>query len=196
MRAGAGWRQKSHAKLLTSNPGHCLFSEIARMAKHGAATAHQRSMSEDSFSGWGIRTVAFGESRYNPLSYHDGSVWPHDNSLVAAGLAKYGAKQATGKILLGLLDASQWTDLRRLPELFCGIARQAGEGPTLYPVSCSPQAWSAGAAYLLVQATLGMSPIHGPEPVRSRYLTNLICRKAFPNSGSKISIAEMSLSIY
>jgi glycogen debranching enzyme len=175
---------KRPCEVLTSNPGHCLFTGIANKS-HGGIAA-QTLMTGDSFSGWGIRTVALGEPRYNPLSYHDGSVWPHDSSIVAAGLAKYGAKKAAGKILLGLLDASQWTDLRRLPELFCGIARQQGEGPTLYPVSCSPQAWSAGAAFLLVQATLGMSvrggagkitftDPHLPEGIPQLWIKNLSC---------------------
>jgi glycogen debranching enzyme len=111
----------------------------------------------DSFSGWGVRTVAAGQARYNPLSYHNGSIWPHDNSIVASGLAKYGRKDMAGRILLGMLDASRWADLGRLPELFCGLDRHRGEGPTLYPVACSPQAWAAGAGFLLVQACLGVT---------------------------------------
>jgi glycogen debranching enzyme len=117
----------------------------------------QTLLGSDSFSGWGVRTVAAGQARYNPLSYHNGSIWPHDNSLIASGLAKYDCKDLAGQILLGLLDASRWADLRRLPELFCGLERRRGEGPTLYPVACSPQTWAAGAVFLLVQACLGAS---------------------------------------
>jgi len=114
-------------------------------------------LSPDSFSGWGIRTVAAGQARYNPLSYHNGSVWPHDNALIASGLAKYERKDLAGRVLLSLLDASRWADLARLPELFCGLDRQPGEGPTLYPVACSPQAWAAGSVFMLVRACLGVS---------------------------------------
>jgi glycogen debranching enzyme len=115
-----------------------------------------------SFSGWGVRTVAAGEARYNPMSYHNGSVWPHDNALVAQGLAHYGLKDGVLKVLTGLFEASAFLDLHRLPELFCGFGRRPGEGPTLYPVACAPQAWSAAAVFLLVQASLGLS-VQGPE---------------------------------
>jgi glycogen debranching enzyme len=97
------------------------------------------------FNGWGIRTLASGEQRYNPMSYHNGSVWPHDNALIALGLARYGQKIPAEKIFSGLFDASLYVDLRRLPELFCGFARRRGQGPTFYPVACSPQAWAAPA---------------------------------------------------
>jgi glycogen debranching enzyme len=101
--------------------------------------------------------VASSEARYNPLSYHNGSVWPHDNSLIASGLAKYGHKSQAGKIFMGLLDLSSMVELNRLPELFCGIDRRPGEGPTLYPVACSPQAWAAAAPFLILQSCLGIS---------------------------------------
>ena len=114
-------------------------------------------LSRDFFTGWGVRTVGSEEARYNPLSYHNGSVWPHDNALIASGLAKYGLRDLAGQILMGLLDASSAVDLHRLPELFCGFDRREGEGPTLYPVACSPQAWAAGAVFLLVQGCLGLS---------------------------------------
>ncbi len=114
-------------------------------------------LSRDFFTGWGVRTVGSEEARYNPLSYHNGSVWPHDNALIASGVAKYGLRDRAGQILMGLLDASSAVDLHRLPELFCGFDRREGEGPTLYPVACSPQAWAAGAAFLLLQACLGLS---------------------------------------
>jgi glycogen debranching enzyme len=109
------------------------------------------------FSGWGVRTLARGESRYNPISYHNGSIWPHDNAIIAAGLSRYGFKNRSGEILAAMLDASAFMELHRLPELFCGLNRRAEEGPTLYPVACSPQAWAAGAVFMLLQACLGLS---------------------------------------
>jgi glycogen debranching enzyme len=120
-------------------------------------TKTKRQFSPRSFNGWGVRTLAVGEARYNPLSYHNGSVWPHDNSLIACGLARYGHKDLAGQILLGLLDTSNMVELHRLPELFCGLERRKGEGPTLYPVACSPQAWAAGAVFLVLQSCLGIS---------------------------------------
>jgi glycogen debranching enzyme len=114
-------------------------------------------LSQEFFSGWGIRTLASGQPRYNPLSYHNGSVWPHDNALIAAGLSRYGFKDMAGEVLSGLLAVSTFVDLNRLPELFCGLDRRAREGPTLYPVACAPQAWAAGAAFLLLQSCLGLS---------------------------------------
>src|SRR5262249_30206946 len=113
-------------------------------------------------SGWGIRTLAETELRYNPMSYHDGSVWPHDNALIAQGLADYGMKDRTITILKALLDASELLEMHRLPELFCGFARRPGEGPTLYPVACSPPAWAVGATFPLLQSCLGLS-LHAPE---------------------------------
>jgi glycogen debranching enzyme len=146
---------KETCRVRTSNAGHCLYTGIASPERAGMVG--RTLLGPDSFSGWGVRTVAAGEARYNPLSYHNGSVWPHDNSLIGSGLAKYEQKDMAGRILLGLLDASRWADLRRLPELFCGLERRRGEGPTLYPVACSPQTWASGAVFLLVQACLGAS---------------------------------------
>lgn len=147
-----GRKRPTHVR--TSNAGHCLFAGIAseEHARRVAATL----TSETSFSGWGVRTVAAGEARYNPMSYHNGSVWPHDNALIAAGFARYGLKEETAGILTGLLDASLFLDLHRLPELFCGFRRRPGEFPTLYPVACAPQAWAAGAVFLLLESCLGL----------------------------------------
>jgi glycogen debranching enzyme len=146
---------KKRCRVRTSNAGHCLYAGIASSDR--ARLVAETLLGSDSFSGWGVRTVAAGQARYNPLSYHNGSIWPHDNAIVASGLAKYECKDMAGRILLGLLDASRWADLSRLPELFCGLDRRRGEGPTLYPVACSPQAGAAGAVLLLVQACLGGS---------------------------------------
>jgi len=147
--------QKQQCRIRTSNPGHCLYTGIAS-ADHAYRIAHSL-LSQDCFSGWGIRTVASDESRYNPLSYHNGSVWPHDNALIAAGLARYGFKDMAGEILSALLAVSTFVELHRLPELFCGLERRTREGPTLYPVACAPQAWAAGAVFLLLQSCLGLS---------------------------------------
>jgi glycogen debranching enzyme len=147
--------QKRPCQVRTSNAGHCLFTGIAS-PEHARRVA-ETLVQPEAFSGWGVRTVASTEVRYNPLSYHNGSVWPHDNSIIASGLAKYGYKELAGKIFMGLLDLSSMVDLHRLPELFCGIDRRAGEGPTLYPVACSPQAWAAAAPFLILQACLGIS---------------------------------------
>ena len=103
-----------------------------------------------------MRTVAVGQSRYNPMSYHNGTVWPHDCAVVAAGLARYGMTDAAGRIFTGLFDAACRFPAFRLPELFCGFRRRSGEGPVAYPSACTPQAWASGAVFLLLQACLGI----------------------------------------
>ncbi|MGH9348257.1 MAG: amylo-alpha-1,6-glucosidase, partial [Vicinamibacterales bacterium] len=148
-------RDKRPARIRGSSAGHCLFAGI--VSPERARRVAETLMSEDSFSGWGVRTVASGEAHYNPMSYHNGSVWPHDNALVAAGLARYGFTGAAATILDAMYGLSQAVDLHRMPELICGFHRRKGEYPTLYPVACAPQAWAAGAVYLLLQASLGLS---------------------------------------
>jgi glycogen debranching enzyme len=145
---------KQPCRVRASNTGHCLWTGIAEL-KHGLRTA-KTLVGQDFFNGWGVRTIAATEIHYNPMSYHNGSVWPHDTALIAAGMASYGFKQGTLKILNGLFDASMFLDLHRLPELFCGFSRRPGEGPTLYPVACSPQTWSSAAVFLLLQSCLGL----------------------------------------
>jgi glycogen debranching enzyme len=145
---------KQRCEVRTSNAGHCLFTQIASPPR--ARRLAHNLLNESSFSGWGIRTLDATEARYNPMSYHNGSVWPHDNALIALGMARYGIKEGALKILTALFHASQEMDLYRMPELFCGFRRRATEGPTLYPVACAPQAWSAGAVFLLLQACLGL----------------------------------------
>jgi glycogen debranching enzyme len=147
-------RFKQPCRVRTSNAGHCLWTGIADQ-KHGMRTA-KTLVSEEFFNGWGVRTVAATETRFNPMAYHNGSVWPHDNALIAAGMASYGFKQGALKILCGLYDASLFLELHRLPELLCGFSRRVGEGPTLYPVACSPQTWSSVALFLLLQSCLGL----------------------------------------
>jgi glycogen debranching enzyme len=138
----------------SSNAGHCLLTGLA--APERAARVAETLLAPESFSGWGVRTLAEGERRYNPMSYHNGSVWPHDTALIAAGLARYGMAEPALRLLEGLCEASRFVEGHRLPELVCGFPRRAGEGPTQYPVACAPQAWAAGAVFLLLQACLGL----------------------------------------
>jgi glycogen debranching enzyme len=146
--------EKNPCRVRTSNAGQVLFTGIAS-AQHAASVA-RGLLQAHFFSGWGIRTVATGEARYNPMSYHNGSVWPHDNALIALGLARYGHKQAIASLFEGLFRAATYMDLRRLPELFCGFQLQRGHGPTLYPVACAPQAWASATPFTLLEASLGL----------------------------------------
>ena len=148
-------RQKQPCRIVASNAGHCLFGGIATV--ENAKRVADRLLKEDCYSGWGVRTLSTKEVRYNPMSYHNGSVWPHDNAIFAAGLASYRLKDAVNRIITGLFDASMFFELHRMPELFCGFSRREGEGPTLYPAACAPQAWSAVASFMLLQASLGLS---------------------------------------
>jgi glycogen debranching enzyme len=148
--------KKQQCKVQSSNAGQALFSKIA--APEHASKLCNQLVSPQLFSGWGVRTIGSNELRYNPMSYHNGSVWPHDNALIGLGLSMYGFQDAVASILNGLYEASLFVDLHRLPELFCGFHKRAdSSGPTLYPVACAPQAWAAGAPYLLLQASLGLS---------------------------------------
>jgi glycogen debranching enzyme len=146
--------QKRPCKVRSSNAGQCLFSGIA--AKKHALRIKEHLTLPDFFSGWGIRTIPASAARFNPMSYHNGSIWPHDNALIAHGFASYGFKQAASDVLTALFDASLFMDLGRLPELYCGFARRPGEGPTLYPVACNPQAWASAAVFFLIQSCLGL----------------------------------------
>ena len=145
---------KRPCRVRSSNAGHALFAGIADSERARRVAAGL--MSSSFHCGWGIRTVATSEARYNPMSYHNGSVWPHDNALIALGFARYGLKEEVIRIFNGLFAAATHMDLRRLPELFCGFARRPGRGPTLYPVACMPQAWAAVAPLALLQASLGL----------------------------------------
>jgi glycogen debranching enzyme len=146
---------KRPCRVRTSNAGQTLFTGIASPA-HVRRLA-QTLFSDESFSGWGIRTVAASERRYNPMSYHNGSIWPHDNALIALGLARYGYKEQALRIMTGLFDACLFMDLYRLPELFCGFSRRPGDGPIPYPVACAPQAWASATVFMLLHACLGLS---------------------------------------
>jgi glycogen debranching enzyme len=146
--------KKQPCRVRTSNAGQLLFTGIVREDRARMVAADL--MRPHFFTGWGIRTVARGEARYNPMSYHNGSIWPHDNALIALGFARYGLKHSVEQLFKGLFDAASYMDLRRLPELFCGFQRERRRGPTLYPVACAPQAWASATPFTLLEAALGI----------------------------------------
>ncbi len=171
---------KRPCRVAASNAGHALYTGIALPQR--AEPIVQRLLNSSSFTGWGIRTVSASERRYNPMSYHNGSVWPHDNALIAAGFARYGFPRQAARVFEGLFDASTYIDLRRLPELFCGFMRQRSQGPTFYPVACSPQAWAATAPLSLLQSCLGLDfdtdsrSIIFNRPVLPEFLDEVVLR--------------------
>ena len=138
----------------SSNAGQLLMTGIASPER--ARRVASGMMDPIFFTGWGVRTLAANEARYNPMSYHNGSVWPHDNALIALGMARMGLRTEAMRLLEALCAAASAMDLHRLPELFCGFHRRPGQGPTSYPVACAPQAWAAAAVPGLVQACLGI----------------------------------------
>jgi glycogen debranching enzyme len=146
---------KRQVRTVVSNPGHGLYSGILDPDK--ADHVARRLLQPDMFSGWGIRTMSKSATAYNPMSYHNGSVWPHDNAMIAAGLKRYGYVKATSRVVTAIFDAAIHADYMRLPELFCGFTRRSPNQPVAYPVACSPQAWAAGAPLLMLQAILGIS---------------------------------------
>jgi glycogen debranching enzyme len=170
---------KRQCRVRSSNAGHALYTGVALPERASSVAANLMA----SFSGFGIRTVAASEVRYNPISYHNGSIWPHDNAMIAAGLVRYGFRTEAAQIFSGLFEASTYMDLRRLPELFCGFTRQSGAGPVFYPVACSPQAWAATAPLLLLQACLGLSfqPEHNrivfEKPVLPQFLDEVVLHR-------------------
>jgi glycogen debranching enzyme len=152
--------RKEQVRSITSNPAHCLYCGIIDDDK--ALRVAERLMAPDMFSGWGIRTLSSSSAAYNPMSYHNGSVWPHDNAIAAAGLKRYGFDAATNRIASGLFDVASGARDFRLPELLCGFQRDRSKAIVAYPVACIPQAWASAAPFMLVQALLGISA-HAPE---------------------------------
>ncbi|BCA56946.1 putative Amylo-alpha-1,6-glucosidase [Nitrospira sp. KM1] len=144
------------SSVISSNPGQALWGGIVSADKAGQTV--ERLMARDMFSGWGVRTLSDRERSYDPLGYHVGTVWPHDNSLIAAGCRRYGFDQAASRILSGLFDAAMHFNSNRLPELFAGISRENYEGPVSYPAANPPQAWAAGAIPYLLETMLGLVP--------------------------------------
>jgi glycogen debranching enzyme len=180
--------EKRACRVVSSNAGHVLLTGLAGTER--ARRVAQTLLATDCFSGWGVRTLATSAHRYNPMSYHNGSVWPHDNALIALGFARYGLKSAVLKILEGLFDAAAHMPLMRLPELFCGFARRRRNPPTLYPVACAPQAWASTAMMALVRAALGLelagatNEIAFHDPVLPRFLDELQLRRLRLAGGS------------
>ncbi|EGL83950.1 Amylo-alpha-16-glucosidase [Caldalkalibacillus thermarum TA2.A1] len=147
---------KNKVESVTSNPGHCLWSNL--LTEEQAAKVVKRLMEPDMFSGYGIRTMSTTSTRYNPMSYHDGSIWPHDNSLIVLGMKQLGYAREAMDVVQALLEAASHFEYHRLPELFCGYAREEEPYPVDYPVACSPQAWAAGTAFVMLQTMLGIQP--------------------------------------
>jgi glycogen debranching enzyme len=143
-------------RVVSSNPGHLLWTGIVSDSR--AQIVARRLMEDDMFTGWGVRTLSSRERLYNPMSYHNGSVWPHDTALAAAGMRAYGLTSPFVTLVGGLFEAVLQFENLRMPELFCGFTRVPGHGPTRYPVACSPQAWAAGVVFQLVAAMLALRP--------------------------------------
>jgi glycogen debranching enzyme len=199
---------KQPCRVRSSNAGHALFTGIAEEER--ATQVVRTLMSGASFAGWGIRTVASTEARYNPMSYHNGSVWPHDNALIASGFSRYGFRKEAARIFEGLFSASTYIDLRRLPELICGVPRRRGQGPTFYPVACIPQAWAAAAPLSMLQSSLGLgfdtaaSQITFNEPILPAFLDKVLLRRlkvghgwaevALRRSGQKVMVDVLDRS--
>jgi glycogen debranching enzyme len=177
--------QKRPCRVRSSNAGQTLFTGIA--ASDRAARVAATLMGPDSFSDWGIRTIATGETRYNPMSYHNGSIWPHDNALIAMGFARYGLVEPLLRLATGLFDTATMVDLNRLPELFCGFERRHGEGPTGYPVACIPQAWASASCFALLGAMLGMSFNHHTRQIR-------LTRPVLPAFLGEVEIRNLQLA--
>ena len=176
---------KEPCRVIASNAGQVLFTGIAS-AEHAQRVA-RTLVSPASFSGWGIRTVASSEARYNPMSYHNGSVWPHDNGLIAMGLARYGLQGAAAQVFGALFEAASYMDLRRLPELYCGFTRLERNAPTQYPVACSPQAWASATPLCLLQASLGLELLDRTGEVK-------FYRPMLPNFLDHVHLRNLKLS--
>lgn len=180
--------EKRPCRVRSSNAGHALFTGIALPERVPAVV--DTLMSAPSFCGWGVRTISASEARYNPMSYHNGSVWPHDNALIAAGFARYGFQRQAAQIFEGIFAASTYIDLRRLPELFCGFTRERRQGPTFYPVACMPQAWAAAAPISMLQSCVGLgfnlehSDVTFEKPILPAFLHELVFRNLSIGNGT------------
>lgn len=175
---------KRRCEVRTSNAGQVLFTGIARPDR--AEIVARQLLRPSFFTGWGIRTVARGEARYNPMSYHNGSVWPHDNALIARGFARYGLKDAVDRLFRGLFDVASYMEFRRLPELFCGFHRVRSQAPTLYPVACTPQAWSCVTPFALIEASLGLEFDPAENVIR-------LCNPHFPEFLDEVVLSNLRL---
>jgi glycogen debranching enzyme len=167
------------AAVLSSNAGHALWTGIADKAK--AEQTCERLMASDMFNGWGVRTLSQNEKSYNPLGYHLGTIWPHDNSMIVAGFKTYGFDHAALRVFAGLLEASVHFDGNRMPELFAGFPKEDYGVPVIYPVACQPQAWSAGAVPYMLSTLLGLVPEAFEERLR-------IVRPTLPNLVNQVEV--------
>lgn len=175
--------QKKQIASITSNPGHCLYSGIVSQDKSKAIV--KKLLSDEMFNGWGIRTMGKNELGYNPTSYHNGSVWPHDNSIIINGLTRYNYHREAVKVINGLIKASQYFKYNRLPELFCGFSHKKTQRPLEHPVACSPQAWACGSIYLIIQSLLGINP---------DVTNNRICLKPIlPDEINKVEVKNLKI---
>jgi glycogen debranching enzyme len=197
---------KNPCRVRSSNAGHALFTGIAYPER--AVSVVENLMAGALFSGWGVRTLASTEVRFNPMSYHNGSVWPHDNAMIAAGFARYGFRRDAARIFEGLFAASAYMDLQRLPELFCGFPRQHGRAPTVYPVACAPQAWAAATPLSLLQSCLGLEfdpigrQITFNQSILPEFLNDMVLRRlsvggrsvdiALSRAGSRVVVNVLS----
>jgi glycogen debranching enzyme len=146
---------KQQVRSVTSNPGHCLYCGIVDAGR--AQTVAHRLLDRDMFSGWGVRTLSSRSPAYNPMSYHNGSIWPHENAIITTGFQRYGLAQESQRVAMALFEAAVESPGSRLPELFCGFDREEGRSYVPYPVACSPQAWAAAAPFMMLQSLLGIS---------------------------------------
>lgn len=180
-------------RVVSSNPGHLLWTRIVSDSR--AQIVARRLLEDDMFSGWGLRTLSSRERQFNPMSYHNGSVWPHDTALAAVGMRSYGLASQFVTLATGLFEAVLQFDDMRMPELFCGFPRVAGYAPTRYPVACSPQAWASGVVFQLVGAMLGLRPeaadnqITLSRPVLPGWLTWIEVR------GLRVSKSRLALRV-
>lgn len=191
---------KRPCRVVSSNAGHCLFTRIA--SEENARKLAGTLLDSDMFTGWGIRTLSAREHRYNPMSYHNGSVWPHDNALIAYGLSLYNYQDHALKIMQGMFDASLFINLQRLPELFCGFERRRGEGPTSYPVACSPQAWSVAVVFMMLQTCFRINinaltkVITFEKPVLPPYLEHIfISNLRLGNSSCNLNLSRLQFDV-
>jgi glycogen debranching enzyme len=159
--------EKRPCRVRSSNAAQVLFTGLPHADR--AARMAQVVAGDEFLTGWGIRTLSSRERRYNPTSYHNGSVWPHDNALIALGLSRYGHSDQVARLTTEIFDAAAHMDLRRLPELYCGMRKRRDKGPILYPVACNPQAWAAATPFALLQACLGLEVDASQRVVRLRY---------------------------
>ncbi|ARI76279.1 amylo-alpha-1,6-glucosidase [Halobacillus mangrovi] len=153
---------KKQVGTITSNPGHALYAGLIDEDKEEQVL--DSLVSSKMFSGYGIRTMAEGEAGYNPMSYHDGSVWPHDNSMILLGMGYVQGNKQANIVIEGLIEASRSFEYERLPELFCGYGREEGK-PVPYPVACSPQAWAAGTPLTFIRTMLGLYPTYDSKEI-------------------------------